>query len=148
MSGSKVKKRAGSINSLACFNEWDTAGAKRLKYPAREARQTSSGRLRACPGVVYYYAAFAGCSAETEASFETITFLAGKVDELSLPAVMTIEGTDHRIAETIVQNTQSKNQQILTLDSMQSTTAGDVQNGTTYLSTMDNNLSVLKEALK
>ena len=53
MSGSKVKKSAGSINSLACFNEWDTAGAKRLKYPAREARQTSSGRLRACPGVVY-----------------------------------------------------------------------------------------------
>ena len=54
MSGSKVKKSAGSINSLACFNEWDTAGAKRLKYPAREARQTSSGRLRACPGVVYF----------------------------------------------------------------------------------------------
>ena len=95
-----------------------------------------------------YYAAFAGCSAETEASFETITFLAGKVDELSLPAVMTIEGTDHRIAETIVQNTQSKSQQILSLDSMQSTTAGDVQNGTTYLSTMENNLSVLKDALK
>ena len=54
MSGSKVKKSAGSINSLACFNEWDTAGAKRLKYPARKARQTSSGRLRACPGVVYF----------------------------------------------------------------------------------------------
>ena len=54
MSGSKVKKSAESINSLACFNEWDTAGAKRLKYPAREARQTSSGRLRACPGVVYF----------------------------------------------------------------------------------------------
>lgn len=95
-----------------------------------------------------YYAAFVGCSAETEASFETITFLAGKVDELSLPAVMTIEGTDHRIAETIVQNTQSKNQQILSLDSMQSTTARDVQNGTTYLSIMENNLSVLKDALK
>jgi zinc transport system substrate-binding protein len=94
-----------------------------------------------------YYAAFVGCSAETEASFETITFLAGKVDELSLPAVMTIEGTDHRIAETIVQNTQSKNQQILTMDSMQSTTARDVQNGTTYLSVMETNLSVLKNAL-
>lgn len=94
-----------------------------------------------------YYAAFVGCSAETEASFETITFLAGKVDELSLPAVMTIEGTDHRIAETIVQNTQSKNQQILTMDSMQSTKARDVQNGTTYLSVMETNLSVLKNAL-
>jgi len=95
-----------------------------------------------------YYAAFVGCSAETEASFETISFLAGKVDELSLPAVMTIEGTDHRIAETIVQNTQTKDQQILTMDSMQSVTAKDVENGTTYLSIMEKNLSALKEALK
>ncbi len=94
-----------------------------------------------------YYAAFVGCSAETEASFETISFLAQKVDELSLPAVMTIEGADHRIAETIVQNTGSKDQKILTMDSMQSTTSKDVQNGTTYLSLMENNLTVLKDAL-
>ncbi len=78
-----------------------------------------------------YYAAFVGCSAETEASFETVTFLAQKLDELSLPAVMTIEGTDHRIAETIVRNTRTKDQRILTLDSMQATTAKDVGNGTT-----------------
>lgn len=95
-----------------------------------------------------YYAAFVGCSAETEASFETISFLAKKVDELSLPAVMTIEGKDHRIAETIVQNTKTKDQKILTMDSMQATTAKDVENGTTYLSIMENNLSVLKDALK
>ncbi len=95
-----------------------------------------------------YYAAFVGCSAETEASFETITFLAKKVDELSLHAVMTIEGDDHRIAETIVQNTAAKDQQILTMDSMQSTTSKDVENGTTYLSVMEGNLSVLKEALR
>ncbi len=95
-----------------------------------------------------YYAAFVGCSAETEASFETITFLAQKADELSLPAVMTIEGADHRIAETIVQNTQTKGQQILTMDSMQSVTSEDVKNGTTYLSIMEKNLSVLKDALK
>lgn len=94
-----------------------------------------------------YYAAFVGCSAETEASFETITFLAQKVDELGLPAVMTIEGTDHRIAETIVQDTQGKDMKILTMDSMQSTTSADVQNGTTYLFVMESNLSVLKDAL-
>ncbi len=95
-----------------------------------------------------YYAAFVGCSAETEASFETISFLAGKVDELSLPAVMTIEGRDHRIAQTIVENTKTKDQQILIMDSMQATTAKDVQNGTTYLSVMEENLEVLKAALK
>lgn len=94
-----------------------------------------------------YYAAFAGCSAETEASFETISFLSKKVDELQIPAVMTIEGPDHRIAETIVQNTESKDQKILTLDSMQAVTAKDVENGTSYLSIMEKNLSVLKEAL-
>lgn len=94
-----------------------------------------------------YYAAFAGCSAETEASFETISFLSGKVDELGLPCVLTIEGAQHKIAETIVQNTAKKNQSILTLDSMQSTTSTDVENGTTYLSVMESNLDVLKQAL-
>ena len=94
-----------------------------------------------------YYAAFAGCSAESEASFETISFLAKKVDELGLPCVLTIEGAQHRIAETIVQNTAGKNQKVLTMDSMQSTTSKDVANGATYLSVMEKNLSVLKEAL-
>ena len=94
-----------------------------------------------------YYAAFAGCSAESEASFETVSFLAKKVDELKLPCVLTIEGKNHKIAETIVENTAEKNQKILTMDSMQSTTSEDVANGTTYLSVMEQNLSVLKEAL-
>ena len=94
-----------------------------------------------------YYAAFVGCSAETEASFETITFLAEKMDELNLPCVLTIEGAQHRIAQTIVENTTAKNQEVLTMDSMQSTTSKDVANGTTYLSIMEQNLSVLKQAL-
>ena len=94
-----------------------------------------------------YYAAFAGCSAETEAGFDTITFLAGKVDELGLPCVLTIEGARHKIAGTIVQNTAAKNQKVLTMDSMQSTTSKDAANGTTYLSVMEKNLSVLKQAL-
>ena len=95
-----------------------------------------------------YYAAFVGCSAETEASFETITFLAGKVDELSLHSVMTIERSDNKIAETIVKSSTSKDQKILTLDSLQSVTSKEVESGTTYLGVMESNLSVLKEALK
>lgn len=95
-----------------------------------------------------YYAAFAGCSAETEAGFETISFLAKRVDEWKLPCVLTIEGAQHKIAETIVRNTTTKNQKVLTMDSMQSTTTQDVKNGTTYLSVMEKNLSVLKEALR
>ena len=95
-----------------------------------------------------YYAAFAGCSAETEASFETVTFLAKKVDELSLKCILTIENSDQKIAKTISENTTDKNHTILALDSMQSTTSKDVKDGVTYLSVMEQNLSVLKEALK
>ena len=95
-----------------------------------------------------YYAAFAGCSAETEASFETILFLAEKVNELDLSSVLTIESSDGKIADTIIQSTNDKDQQVLVLDSMQSTTSEDVAAGATYLSIMENNLEVLKEALK
>ncbi|MCD8037822.1 MAG: metal ABC transporter substrate-binding protein [Lachnospiraceae bacterium] len=94
-----------------------------------------------------YYAAFAGCSTETEASFETITFLAGKADELGLDSILVIDGSDKKIAEAIRQNTQSKNQRILTMDSMQSVTSDDIDNGFTYLDAMQDNLEVLKEAL-
>ncbi|HBW05863.1 MAG TPA: zinc ABC transporter substrate-binding protein [Clostridiales bacterium] len=94
-----------------------------------------------------YYAAFVGCSAETEASFETIAFLAGKVDELSLPAICTIEGAKHEIAKTVKDNTKTKDQKIVTFDSMQSTTSQDIANGETYLSAMRGNLNSLKTAL-
>lgn len=94
-----------------------------------------------------YYAAFSGCSAETEASFETVAFLAGKADEIQVPCVMTIDGSDKRIAETIVRSTKAQNQKILTLNSMQSTTEKQVKEGVTYLSVMEQNLAVLKEAL-
>ncbi len=90
---------------------------------------------------------FVGCSAETEASFETIIFLAGKLDELGLPAVLQIESADGSIARTVVENTQSRDQQILTMDSMQSTTAKDVAAGANYLSIMEKNLDILKAAL-
>ena len=96
---------------------------------------------------IKYYAAFAGCSAETEASFKTIAFLADKVDEYKLNAIFKIETSDDKIAKTIRENTKSKNQKILTLDSMQNKTAKDIKNKITYLSVMKNNLNTLKEGL-
>lgn len=94
-----------------------------------------------------YYAAFVGCSAETEASFKTVTFLADKVDELGLTHVMIIDGSDAKIADTIIKNTKSKNQEILTLDSMQTIATKEIEGGKTYLGIMENNLGVLKKAL-
>ena len=95
-----------------------------------------------------YFAAFVGCSAETEASFETIAFLANKVDELGLNAIMQIETADGSIAETIKNTSKAKNQTIYTLDSLQSATAKDVADGKTYLGTMEANLATLTEALQ
>ena len=94
-----------------------------------------------------YYAAFVGCSAETEASFKTIRFLANKVDQLNLPVVLTIENPKHRIAQTVVENTKKKNQKILAMNSMQSVTKQDMEKGVTYLSIMEQNLTTLKTAL-
>ena len=94
-----------------------------------------------------YYAAFVGCSAETEASFETVTFLSGKIDELNLGCILTIETSDGKIAETVRNNTSTGDQKILVLDSMQSVTMDDINNGVTYLSIMKDNLNVLNEAL-
>lgn len=95
-----------------------------------------------------YYAAFVGCSAETEASFETIAFLAKKVDELGLKSILTIEKSDKKIARTISSNSKSKNQDILEMDSLQSITDKDIKSGRNYLSAMKANLEVLKKALR
>lgn len=95
-----------------------------------------------------YYAAFVGCSAETEASFETVIFLAKKVDELGLNAVLTIEKSDKKIAKTIVSNTKKKSAEILEMDSLQSITQKDIKAGRSYLSAMKKNLEVLKKALR
>ena len=94
-----------------------------------------------------YYAAFSGCSAETEASFETIVFLAGKIDELGLKAILTIDGSDQSIAKTIVENTASKDQEILVMDSMQSATSKDSAQGVTYITIMEYNLATVARAL-
>ncbi|MBR2821929.1 MAG: zinc ABC transporter substrate-binding protein [Clostridiales bacterium] len=94
-----------------------------------------------------YYAAFSGCSAEAEASFETVVFLSGKIDELGLSSVLVIDGSDQKIAKTVIENTGSKDMEILVMDSMQSTTTADSSNGVTYLSVMESNLEVLVKAL-
>ncbi len=95
-----------------------------------------------------YYAAFVGCSAETEASFKTVSFLAGKLDSLQLPVIFTLEKSNRKIAQTIVATTQNKKQEILTLDSMQSTTSEEIAKGATYLGIMESNLKALEKALR
>ncbi|MBQ0111333.1 MAG: zinc ABC transporter substrate-binding protein [Oscillospiraceae bacterium] len=94
-----------------------------------------------------YYAAFSGCSAESEASFETVDFLANKVKELSLNSVIVLESSDKKIANTVIKESGKSDVAVLSLDSMQSATQKDVGDGATYLSVMQKNLEVLKKAL-
>lgn len=95
-----------------------------------------------------YFAAFSGCSAETEASFETIAFLAGKVDELKLQYIFVLEGSDQKIAEAIINSTKDKSCEIITVNSMQAVTGRDVEEGITYLSVMEDNLAAFEKALR
>ena len=93
------------------------------------------------------YAAFSGCSAETEASFEMRIFLTNKVDELGLRHIMVLEGTRQQLAEAIISGSRDKNAEILHINSMQSITKADIDAGVTYLQLMEENLAVLEEAL-
>lgn len=94
-----------------------------------------------------YYAAFDGCSAETEASFETITFLAGRLDERNLKYIIVIEGSDKRLANTISESTKDRDKIIVEMDSIQSVSADDIEKGYTYIRAMEKNLQVLEAVL-
>ena len=97
---------------------------------------------------IKYYAAFVGCSAESEASFETIAFLTGKMDSESLPSIFIIENGNEKIAKAVLAASKnSKSAQILTINSMQSITEEQINNGINYLSLMKANLENLKKAL-
>lgn len=97
---------------------------------------------------ITYYAAFTGCSAETEASFETVKFLADQVDQHQLMYVLTLDGSNQELATTIIAQTTSKNQHILTMDSMQSAKGAAQDSTRNYLSVMEQNLVVLQTALQ
>lgn len=96
---------------------------------------------------IKYYAAFIGCSAESEASFETIKFLSDKLKQLELPAVLTLEKSDKKIAKTVIEASGKKNVKILEMDSIQSVTQKEIKAGKNYLNTMEKNLETLKAAL-
>lgn len=92
------------------------------------------------------YAAFNGCSTETNASFDTIVTLAKYVDEFGINHIMTIEGSDHKLAKAVIENTAEKNQEILTLNSLQSVSQSDIDKGLTYYGAMEENLKVLAQS--
>ncbi|MBR3535337.1 MAG: zinc ABC transporter substrate-binding protein, partial [Oscillospiraceae bacterium] len=94
-----------------------------------------------------YYAAFIGCSAETEASFETIAFLSDKIKELGCSTVFTLENSSKDIANTII-STSGKKADIVELNSLQSVSKEDIAGGASYISLMQKNYDVLAGVMK
>lgn len=90
-----------------------------------------------------YYAAFNGCSAESEASFETIAFLSSKLNELNSKSVFVLEGSDKSIANTVIKESKRDNINIVTLNPMDTVSQEDPEY-LSYIELMKNNLEVLK----
>ena len=142
------EKNADSyIKKLDHLDKQYAATIKNGKYKAILFGDRFPFRYLADDYQLKYYAAFVGCSAETMAGFETVTFLAQKIDTLHLPDILTIENSDGRIAESIKANTAKKDQDILVMNSLQSVTNEQLLDGITYLKVMRENLSVLSKAL-
>ena len=95
-----------------------------------------------------YYAAFIGCSAESEASFETIKFLSDKIKELDCDTVFTLENSNKDIADSIITNSGKKNVKTAELNSLQSISKSDINSGASYISLMQKNYDVLADAMK
>ena len=93
---------------------------------------------------ISYTAAFSGCSTEVNASFETQIKLINKVNDNNLSCVITIEGNNKDLAESISNETGCR---ILELNSMQSVKRADIIKGADFIEIMRQNLAVLKEAL-
>lgn len=93
---------------------------------------------------ISHLAAFTGCSSESEITAETFAHLIEHTNELALPYVLTLDGSDGKTAQTVCGATGAK---ALTVDSLQSVSQTDIENGTTYIDTMKNNLEIFKEAL-
>ena len=91
-----------------------------------------------------YYAAFSGCSAESEASFETVTFLTDKANELKVPVIFVIDGSDGRLARTIADGCETAPETVV-LDSMQSVKSTDEYRG--YIERMEYDLEQLKKGV-
>lgn len=91
-----------------------------------------------------YYAAFPGCSSETEPSAATISFLINKVKSEKIPVVFSIELSNGKVSDTICESTGAKK---LTFNSCHNITQKQFDSGVTYIDLMNENVNSLREAL-
>ena len=91
-----------------------------------------------------YFAAFPGCSTETEPSAKTVTFLVDKIKDEQIPVIFHIELSNEKMADTISTETGAKKQ---LLHACHNISKDDFQTGLGYLDLMTRNVEALREAL-
>lgn len=96
---------------------------------------------------VHYAAAFEGCTTDVDADFDTVLRLIHEADEHNVKYIAVTESSDKALAETVISSTKTKNQKILTFNSMQAISRQKINGGATYLSIMEENAKALKTAL-
>ena len=96
---------------------------------------------------IHYSAAFEGCTTDVDADFDTVIRLIHEADEHNVSYIAVTEGSDKALANTIITSTKSKNQKIVVLNSMQAITKSQIENGSTYISIMKENIDQIKTAL-
>ncbi len=90
------------------------------------------------------FAAFPGCSSESEASFETVTFLVGKVEEMGLSHLAAVQGSDMALAETVAATVDGKKPETVILDSLETVYDKETES---YLERMILNVEALQKVL-
>lgn len=93
---------------------------------------------------ISHIAAFTGCSSESEVTAETFTRLIEETKDHNLKYILILEGSDGKTARTVCEATGAA---ALTVDSCQTVSSADIENGANYLGIMTNNLKIFKEAL-
>ena len=96
---------------------------------------------------IHYSAAFEGCTTDVDADFDTVIRLTKEADEHNVKYIAVTESSDKALANTVILSTKSKNQKIVTLNSMQSISNKQINNGATYISIMEQNIKQIKVAL-
>lgn len=92
-----------------------------------------------------YYAAFPGCSTETEPSAATIAFLTEEIKKEAIPVVYYLELSNEKIADTLCENTGAKK---LEFHSCHNVTQDEMDDGETYITLMERNVEALRQGVE
>jgi zinc transport system substrate-binding protein len=91
-----------------------------------------------------YFAAFPGCSTETECSAATLVFLINKIKAEKIPVVFHIELSNEKIADAVCEETGARKR---LLHAVHNISQRDFDRGESYYTLMTQNVQTLREAL-